>query len=83
MCPCQIYSLNIRLKVNIKYEYNSVSLTSSPSPGTPVNVWPAQQSRRAEDLLSIRTSGVSKSFQLMNLAPPRKFCLFFSHYHLF
>ena len=64
MCPCQIYNLNIRLKVNIKYYYTSVSLTSSPSPGTPVNVWPAHQSRRAEDLLSIRASGVSKPFHL-------------------
>ena len=83
MCPCQIYNLNIRLKVNIKYEYNSVSRTSSPSPGTPVYVWPAHQSRRAEDLLSTRTSGVSKNFQLMNLASTRHFCMFFAHYHSF
>ena len=57
MCPCQIYNLNIRLKVNIKYEYNSISRTSSPSPGTLVYVWPANQSRRAEDLLLTRSSG--------------------------
>ena len=62
---------------------NSVSRTSSPSPGTPVYVWPANQSRRAEDFLSTRAR-----WCLQNLppdeSPSKHFCLSdFAHFNSF